>query len=38
MLEAEDFLRKDKSFEKVLKRIGKKLANGRKEKYRISVA
>ena len=34
----EDLLRKDKSFKEVLKRIGKKLANGRKKKYRISVA
>ena len=38
IIKVEDLLRKDKSFEKVLKRIEKKLANGRKGKYRISVA
>ena len=38
MIKVEDLLRKDKSFEKVLKRIGKKLVNGTKRKYRISVA
>jgi hypothetical protein len=38
MIKVEDLLRKDKSFEKVLKRIGKKLVNRTKRKYRISVA
>ena len=38
IIKAEDLLQKDESFEKVLKRIGKKLANGRERKYRISVA
>jgi hypothetical protein len=37
IIKVEDLLRKDKSFEKVLKRIGKNLVNGRKKKYRISV-
>ena len=35
MIKVEDLLRKDKSFEKVLKLIGKKLVNGRKRKNRI---
>jgi hypothetical protein len=38
IIKVEDLLRKDKSSQKVLKRIGKKLINGRKGKYRISVA
>jgi hypothetical protein len=38
MVKVEDLLRKDKSFEKVLKCIGIKLVNGRKRKYRIPVA
>jgi len=38
MIKVEDLLRKDKSFEKVLKCIGIKLVNGRKRKYRIPVA
>ena len=32
MIKVEDLLRKDKSFEKVLKRLGKKLVNRRKKK------
>jgi hypothetical protein len=38
IIKVEDVLRKDKSFEKVLKRLGKNLVNGSKRKYRISVA
>jgi hypothetical protein len=38
MIKVEDLLRKDKSFEKVLKHTGKNLVNGRSKKYRISVA
>jgi hypothetical protein len=38
IIKAEGLLRKDKSLEKVLKRIGEKLVNATKRKYRISVA
>jgi len=38
IIRVEDLLRQDKSFEKVLKHLGKKLVNRRKKKYRISVA
>ena len=38
MIKVEYLLRKDKSFEKVLKRKGKKLINGRKKTCHITVA
>jgi len=38
MIKVEDVLRKDKSFEKVLKRIGQNLINGKNRKYRIPIA
>jgi chromosomal replication initiation ATPase DnaA len=38
IIKVEDLLRKDKSFEKVLKLMGENLVKGRKRKYRISVA
>jgi hypothetical protein len=38
IIKLEDLLREDKSFEKVLKHIGKKLVNVRNRRYRISVA
>ena len=38
MIKVEDLLRKDKSFEKVLKHIGKQIVDGRKKKYCIPVA
>ncbi len=38
MIKVEDVLQKDKSFEEVFKRIGKRLEDGRKRKYCISVA
>ena len=38
IIKVEDLLRKDKTFEKTLTRVGENLAKGRKRKYRISVA
>jgi len=37
-MKVEDLLRRDKSFEKALKRMEDNLVEGRKRKYRISVA
>jgi hypothetical protein len=37
-MKVEDLLKKDKSFEKALKRTEENLVKGRKRKYRISVA
>ena len=38
IIKVEDFLRKDKTFEKTLTRVQENLVKGRKRKYRISVA
>jgi hypothetical protein len=38
MIKVEDLLRKDKLFEKAVRRIGENLIKGRKRKYHISVA
>jgi hypothetical protein len=38
MIKVEDLLQKDNSFEKVLKRLGKNLVNGRKKTCHIPVA
>ena len=38
ILKVEDLLRKDKRFEKVLRRVAENLVKGRKRKYRVSVA
>jgi len=38
MIKVEDVLRKDQSFGKVLKRIGKNLVNAKNRKYRIPIA
>jgi len=38
IIKVEDLLKRDKSFEKVLKRMEENLVKGRKRKYRVSVA
>jgi hypothetical protein len=38
IIKSEDLLRKDESFEKVLRRMRGNLVKGRKRKYRVSVA
>jgi mRNA-degrading endonuclease RelE of RelBE toxin-antitoxin system len=38
IMNVEDLLKRDKSFEKALKRMEENLVKGRKRKYRISVA
>jgi len=37
-MKVEDLLKRDKLFEKVLKRMEENLVKGRKRKYRVSVA
>ena len=38
IMKGEDLLKRDKLFEKALKRIEENLVKGRKRKYRVSVA
>ena len=38
IMKVENLLKRDKSFEKALKRIEENLVKGRKRKYRVSVA
>jgi len=38
IMKVEDLFKKDKSFEKALKRMEENLVKGRKRKYRVSVA
>ena len=38
IIKVEDLVRRDRSFEKALKRMRENLVKGRKRKYRVSVA
>jgi hypothetical protein len=38
IIKVEDLLRRDRSFERALKRMRENLVKGRKRKYRVSVA